>query len=223
MNKIRIMIADDHKMFRDGLKEILNKESNIVVVAEANDGAEVLKILESESVDVVLMDIDMGGFNGIETTKAILAKNINTRILVLSMHSDSKYIISMLEAGARGYILKNAGKEEMIAAINTVASGDSYFSSQVSSKITEQLQKKRSYNNIRPLQEEIPLTPREFEVLKLIAQEYSNPEIAEMLFISIRTVDTHRRNLLEKLGVKNTAGLVKYAIRKGLLEEETNG
>ena len=222
MDKIKILIADDHKMFRDGLKEILSKEKNIIVVGEASEGKEVLKELDQKAVDLVLMDIDMGGFNGIETTKTIVSKKINTSILVLSIHSDSKYIISMLEAGAKGYILKNAGKEEMIAAINTVASGDSYFSRQVSSKITEQLHKKHSHKYYGMRNREIPLTPREFEVLKLIAQEYSNPEIAEKLFISIRTVDTHRRNLLEKLGVKNTAGLVKYAIKKGLLEEEPN-
>src|SRR6056297_607536 len=161
MDKIKIMIADDHKMFRDGLKEILNKEDNIQVVDEANDGAEVLEKLERQPVDVVLMDIDMGGFNGIETTKSILSSKIDTRVLVLSMHADSKYIISMLEAGAKGYILKNAGKEEMIAAINTVAMGNSYFSSQVSSRITEQLRKVRSQRSFRARNQDIPITPRE--------------------------------------------------------------
>jgi len=217
MKKIRILIADDHKMFRDGLKEILNKEKNIQIIDEAENGYEVLEKTENNNIDVVLMDIDMGGTNGIKATKGLLTKLPETKVLVLSMHSDSKYIMSMLEAGAKGYILKNAGKEEVIAAINTVASGDSYFSSQVSSKIIEKLYSKRTA--IEKLKNrEIPLTPRELEVLKLIALEYSNPEIAEELFISIRTVETHKRNLLEKLGAKNTAGLVKYALSNKIID-----
>jgi|SRR6056297_1168512 len=217
MKKIRILIADDHKMFRDGLKEILNKEKNIQIIDEAENGYEVLEKTENNNIDVVLMDIDMGGTNGIKATKELLTKLPETKVLVLSMHSDSKYIMSMLEAGAKGYILKNAGKEEVIAAINTVASGDSYFSSQVSSKIIEKLYSKRTA--IEKLKNrEIPLTPRELEVLKLIALEYSNPEIAEELFISIRTVETHKRNLLEKLGAKNTAGLVKYALSNKIID-----
>jgi len=204
-------------MFRDGLKEILNKEKNIQIIDEAENGYEVLEKTENNNIDVVLMDIDMGGTNGIKATKELLTKLPETKVLVLSMHSDSKYIMSMLEAGAKGYILKNAGKEEVIAAINTVASGDSYFSSQVSSKIIEKLYSKRTA--IEKLKNrEIPLTPRELEVLKLIALEYSNPEIAEELFISIRTVETHKRNLLEKLGAKNTAGLVKYALSNKIID-----
>ena len=219
MDKIKILIADDHKMFRDGLKEILSKEKNMVITDEASNGSEAVKKMSSGQPDVVLMDIDMPGLNGIETTRQILQDHPQIKVLVLSMHSDSMYIISMLEAGAKGYILKTAGKEEMINAINAIAAGDSYFSSQVSSMILEQLQGKRKGKNKHQHQGPIALTPREYEVLKLIAQEFSNPEIATKLFISIRTVDTHRRNLLEKLGVKNTAGLVKYAMKMGLLDE----
>jgi DNA-binding NarL/FixJ family response regulator len=217
MKKIRILIADDHKMFRDGLKEILNKEKNILLVDEAENGFEVLEKTEKKKFDVVLMDIDMGGTNGVKATKELLTKLPSTKVLVLSMYSDSKYIMSMLEAGAKGYILKNAGKEEVIAAVNAVASGNSYFSSQVSSKIIENLYSKKSVRK-RIKQRETPLTPRELEVLRLIALEYSNSEIAEELFISIRTVETHKRNLLEKLGLKNTAGLVKYAITYKIID-----
>lgn len=217
MKKIRILIADDHKMFRDGLKEILNKEKNILLVDEAENGFEVLEKTEKKKFDVVLMDIDMGGTNGVKATKELLTKLPSTKVLVLSMYSDSKYIMSMLEAGAKGYILKNAGKEEVIAAVNAVASGNSYFSSQVSSKIIENLYSKKSVRK-RIKQRETPLTPRELEVLRLIALEYSNSEIAEELFISIRTVETHKRNLLEKLGLKNTAGLVKYAITNKIID-----
>jgi len=219
--KIHILIADDHKMFREGLKEILGKEPNLAIVGEAGDGREVIGQMGQHPVDVVLMDIDMPGVNGIETTRHIVQKHPHTRVLVLSMHSDAKYIISMLEAGAKGYVLKTAGKEEMIAAVNAVASGDSYFSHLISTRIIEQLQHHKVGSGIASAAEQPPLTPREFEVLKLIALEYSNPEIAQKLYISIRTVDTHRRNLLEKLGVKNTAGLVKYALKMGLLDEST--
>lgn len=216
MKKINILLADDHKMFRDGLKEILNKERNIIVIDEADDKNQIMNICSNKEIDIVLMDIDMGETNGITTTKELLSIYPHLKILVLSMHSDSKYILSMLEAGAKGYILKNAGKQEMITAINTVATGDSYFSSQVSSKIIEQLNSRKNIK-AKLKSQNLPLTPREVEVLKLIAQEYSNTEIAEELYISIRTVDTHRRNLLEKLGVKNTAGLVKYALNNNLV------
>ncbi|MFP4448155.1 MAG: response regulator [Bacteroidales bacterium] len=216
MKKINILLADDHKMFRDGLKEILNKERNIIVVDEADDKNQIMNICSNKEIDIVIMDIDMGETNGITTTKELLSIYPHLKILVLSMHSDSKYILSMLEAGAKGYILKNAGKQEMITAINTVATGDSYFSSQVSSKIIEQLNSRKNIK-AKLKSQNLPLTPREVEVLKLIAQEYSNTEIAEELYISIRTVDTHRRNLLEKLGVKNTAGLVKYALNNNLV------
>ena len=221
MNTIKIIIADDHRMFREGLKEILSKEKHIVIVDEAGDGAETLEKMARHQPDVVLMDIDMPEINGIETTRKILREHPETRVLVLSMHSDSKYILSMLEAGAKGYILKTSGKEEMIAAINTIAHGDSYFSNLVSSHIREQLQRNKKRPDTPTHHEPTPLTPREYQVLKMIALEYSNPEIAEHLYISTRTVDTHRRNLLEKLGVKNTAGLVKYALKIGLLDEST--
>ena len=218
MQKITILIADDHKIFRQGLTELLNKEHNMLVIGDAGNGKEVFEFLGSQGVDVVLMDIDMGEgeIGGIDLTAAIVKLYPETKILALSMHGDKNYIVKMLEAGATGYILKNAGKEEMINAIQTVANGNTYFSSQVSAKLLEQIinpttaKKNKSDGNL--------LTDREIEVLKLIADEYSNPEIAEKLFISIRTVDTHRRNLLDKLGAKNTAGLVKYAIKHGLLE-----
>ena len=214
MKSINLVIADDHKIFRDGIKALLEKEKDIEVLAEAESGNEVMEKLDKQQVNVILMDIDMAETNGIETTRKIKEKYSSVNILVLSMHGEQNYIVKMLEAGAIGYILKNTGKDEMLTAIKSVAQGDSYFSKEVSARLIEHLN--------RPAQsaktDNIPLTTREVEVLKLIAQEYSNPEIAEKLFISIRTVDTHRRNLLDKLGVKNTAGLVKYALKTGLIE-----
>ncbi len=217
MSKISILIVDDHRMFRDGIIALLEKEKDMQVLDEACDGMDALEKIAINTPDVVLMDIDMGSMNGIETTQKIKENYTEVEILALSMHSDTTYIVKMLDAGAKGYILKNAGRDEMVAAIKAVHSGSSYFSSEVSSKLLEQLHSKNTGKERK--KDEIPLTDRELEVLNLIAQEYSNPEIAEKLFISIRTVDTHRRNLLEKLGVKNTVGLVKYAISKGLLDD----
>ncbi|GAB5522816.1 MAG: response regulator transcription factor [Roseivirga sp.] len=217
MKQINLAIADDHKMFREGLSELLTKEGDIAVVGEAGGRIELLDILAKEKVDVILMDITMGDDNGIQITEELKKTQPELKILALSMHDDKNYIVKMLEVGASGYILKNAGKDEMLNAIHTVANGNTYFSSQVSAKLLEHLTNPQAAAKKKP--EGIPLTDREIEVLKLIADEHSNPEIAEKLFISIRTVDTHRRNLLEKIGAKNTAGLVKYAIQKGLLEE----
>lgn len=213
---IKIMVADDHRVFREGIVSILEHNDEIEVVAQARDGKEVLEKLSETAPDLILMDISMGSAGGIETTRMVKEQYPNVKILVLSMHSESSYIVKMLEAGASGYLLKDAGSRELINAIKAVAEGHSYFSSQVSATLVGQLLEKGKKTAER--KEGIPLTRREVEILKLIAGEYSNPEIAEKLFISIRTVDTHRRNLLEKLGVKNTAGLVKYAIKHGLAE-----
>ncbi len=215
MSNIRLIIADDHKIFREGVSELLQKETELQILADVGNEEELMKALSSNTTDLIMMDIDMGETNGIELTSKVKAQYPDIKILALSMHGEKNYIVKMLEAGATGYILKNAGKQEMLSAIKAVAKGDTYFSSQVSSKLLEHI------TNPKPERKKeagIPLTSREIEVLKLIADEYSNPEIAEKLFISIRTVDTHRRNLLDKLGVKNTAGLVKYAMQHGLLE-----
>ena len=211
---INILIADDHKVFREGIISLLNEVENICVIAEASNGPEVLEMLKEKRPQVILMDITMGDSNGIEATKLVKKEYPDIKVLVLSMHAETGYIVGMLEAGASGYLLKDAGKEEMIRAILTVAEGNTYYSQKVSSALVEHL---TSPNKPRE-KTDIPLTKREVEVLKLISEEYSNPEIAEKLYISIRTVDTHRRNLLEKLEVKNTAGLVKYAFKHGIIE-----
>ena len=215
MKPTNILIADDHKMFREGLSELLHKELDFNVVDDVGDEDKIRAVLKTQKIDVILMDIDMGDTNGIEMTAEVIKNYPATKVLALSMHGDKNYIVKMLEAGAKGYILKNAGKEEMINAIHTVANGYTFFSSQVSAKILEYLTNPNKSKKKKS--EDTPLTDREIEVLRLIADEYSNPEIAEKLFISVRTVDTQHRNLLDKLMVKNTAGLVKYAIQKNLL------
>ncbi len=212
---ITVLIADDHEVFRDGIISILEDVEDITVIAEANNGREVMTELQKLQPNIILMDISMGDAGGIETTKLVRKEYPEIKVLVLSMHSESGYIVKMLEAGASGYLLKDAGKEEMIRAIRTVAEGDTYYSQKVSSTIVHHL---TNPNKVKKEKSGIPLTKREIEILKLIAGEFSNPEIAEQLFISIRTVDAHRRNLLEKLGAKNTAGLVKYALKHGIIE-----
>lgn len=217
MKKINIVIADDHKIFRQGVTELLKREKDIVVVADLVTKDELDRIIEKNIVDLVIMDIDMGEESGIDITRQLKKDHPEVRVLALSMHGDRNYVVRMLEAGASGYILKNAGKDEILDAIHTVASGNTYFSSQVSNALLEHISNPVLIKKKKP--EDLPLTDREIEVLKLIAEENNNAEIAEKLFISVRTVDTHRRNLLDKLAAKNTAGLVKYAVKKGLVDD----
>ncbi|WP_333820480.1 response regulator transcription factor [Ohtaekwangia sp.] len=216
MEKIRVVIADDHKIIRVGLNAILQLESDVEVVAEAENGTEVMDILKGKIVDVILMDIDMGNPNGIDTTYKIKTDFPDVKVLALTQHEERDYIVKMLEAGASGYLLKNCGRDELLAAIHAVVNGDSYFSQSVSATLLKAITDLKG--GLKPASKaNTPLSDREIEVLRLIVEEYSNAEIAEKLFISVRTVDTHRRNLLEKLQAKNTAGLVKYAIEKGLV------
>jgi DNA-binding NarL/FixJ family response regulator len=215
--KIRVIIADDHKIIRVGLRGLLEREKDIDVVGEAENGNDLLHLLKKISTDVILMDIDMGSTSGIATTKQVKELYPSLHVLGLTMHDEQNYIIPMLEAGASGYLLKDAGHEELLGAIHTVNNGDSYFSQKVSATLLHAITHQKEAPAQKINKDKIPLSDRELEVLQLIAKEFSNGEIAEKLFISIRTVDTHRRNLLEKLNVKNTAGLVKYAMENGVV------
>ena len=218
MSQIKIIIADDHKIIRVGLRGLLEREKDIEVTGEAENADDVLRVLSDQMADVILMDIDLGETDGITTTRKIKELYPSIHVLGLTMHEEPQYIIRMLEAGASGYLLKNAGREELLTAIHTVAKGDSYFSQKVSATLLEAITRQKEIpSESKKSETQSPLSDREIEVLRLIAQEYSNGEIAEKLFISIRTVDTHRRNLLEKLQAKNTVGLVKYAIEKGII------
>lgn len=211
---IRVITVDDHKIFRDGIASLLATDPNMEMVGEAENEEQLLKLLEQQDADVILMDIHLKDSNGINITSRIKKEKPDIKVLAFSMHNQVDYVIKMLEAGASGYLIKDAGKEEMIRAINVVASGNTYYSNEISTLILQALNKKNEPESKR----NSTLTKREIEILKLIANEYSNPEIAEKLHISVRTVDTHRRNLLEKLDVKNTAGLVKYAIKENLID-----
>ena len=211
---IKILIADDHKIVIDGIKSLLTEEANFKVVGEVDNGQQVLHFIKDNEVDVFLVDVTMPVMNGIETTKAVKEVLPDAKILALTMHEDPQYFKKMVESGASGYILKNTDKHELVKAIQLIAEGRNYFSNEMYSDFI--------MGRIKPDKEsedpEMFLTKREIEVLKLIADEMKNHEIAEKLFISTRTVDTHRRNLLQKLDVKNTAGLVRYALKAGIIE-----
>jgi len=216
---IRIVIADDHKMFRDGIIAILEQEADLQMVGEAGGAPEIFDLLDANPTDILLLDISLGKFNGIDLTKSLRQRYPDLKIIIVSMHSESNYVVKALEVGAAGYLLKDAGKTEMLNAIRAVMSGGSYFGRQVSQILMEHI----SGKNTKPAKEEkVVLTRREIEVLKLIAAEYTNQEVAAQLFISVRTFDTHRRNLLEKLKLKNTAGLVRYAIQHGYTDYPPN-
>ena len=220
MSTIRIMIVDDHQIIRDGIKSYLSIDPDIIVVQEAASAIEALSELEKNAdIDVIVMDISLGeGEGGIKITKTITERYKNIHILAMSMHDEGAHILHMLKAGATGYILKGQGMNELVEALKTVAVGENYFSKNVSETLMKQFTKKKNDSpskNKKPL---VQLTKREIEILKLITEEYTNQEIADKLFISSRTVDSHRRTLLQKLNVKNTAGLVRYALNHGLTD-----
>lgn len=212
---MKVAIVDDHKMFRQGVESMLNDHDDVSLAWSAADSKETLSKLSQIVPDVILMDISLGEESGIVLTKTILESYPDIKILGLSMHKEDNYIVNLLEVGAKGYLLKDAGSDEMVTAIKKVNEGDTYYSSHVTNVLMKHITK-----GTRPSEsgDKIKLTNRESEILKLIAEEFSNPEIAEKLYISIRTVDTHRRNLLDKLQAKNTAGLVKYAIKHGMVD-----
>lgn len=220
MTKTKVLLVDDHPVIRFGLVTLLEEEKEVEIVAEAEGGQDALdKLDQHNDIELVIMDIKMPDMNGIEATKAIKEKCPNLVVLALSMYDEQDYISKMLEAGASGYILKNSGNEEIMEAVRTVMAGENYFSSRVSDiMVSQYLREKGIEKSDQP--QEIILTEREKEILKLIAEEKTNSEIGEALEISKRTVDTHRRNLIGKLDCKNTAGLVKFAIKNGYANTE---
>ena len=211
MDKIKILIVEDHQIFRLGIKTLLSKQGRFDIVGEAEDGLEACQKAKKTKPDIILLDIHLPKKNGIEVAKDILSEEPNTKILILSIDKEEDSINKILKAGALGYVLKNASSAELINAIKVLAKGNSYFSKEVSSIILSQITKPRKEKFI--IQSSIKLSKREMEILEFIASELTNKEIANKLFISPRTVDTHRRNLLQKLKVKNTAGLVKYYMK----------
>lgn len=210
MNNIRLLIADDHQMFRTAIVAILVKEEGIRVVGEADNGGTAMQLDEKHQPDVILMDIGLPEVDGFEATRQILANRKGAKVLALTSSEDVESVLKMIRAGAKGYVLKDAPVEELVLAIRTIANGSSYFAKEVSSKLLNLLRHTNIPFIAKKAAERFSLTEREAEILRHIAEEMTNKEIAAKLFISPRTVETHRRNLINKLKVKNTAGLVKY-------------
>jgi two-component system response regulator NreC len=208
MNRTKVLLVDDHQIIIDGMKSLLQNSDEIKVAGEANNGREALRIMEILEPDVVLMDIDMPVMNGIDTLKEIGKRFPRVKVIILSMHNEAGMIKSLMNIGAQGYLLKSCAQDELIGAIQKVANGQSYFSTEVTLSLLNPVQ-----NN----QQAELLTDRETEIIKLIAEGFSNKEIGSKLFISHRTVDTHRTNLMKKLDVSNIAGLISYAIRNGIV------
>jgi DNA-binding NarL/FixJ family response regulator len=204
---LRIIITEDHDILREGLRSLLKDEESIQVVADAPNGKVLLDYLQTTPVDVVLMDINMPVMNGIEATKIIAQEHKNVKVLILSMLDNVNYLNQLMRAGAHGYLLKSTGKDELIHAIHEVAAGNIYISQELKQKAI----------GTKP-EEDVKLTKRELQVLELLAEGLTNKEIADKIFLSKRTVETHRKNLIDKTHCKNTSALIKYAIINGILK-----
>jgi len=216
-NLVKVILVDDHTIIRDGIKALLKDSKDIVVVGEAGTGKELLAMLPNLDADVVLMDINMPELDGFETTTILREQNSDLKILILSMLDHENYIAKILDAGASGYLLKNTGREEMICGIKIVAAGGQFISSAVSFNMLKKLQNP-NYKSVSTEEKQTrDLSQREIEILKLIADGLTNAEIADKIFTSKRTVETHRQNIIEKTKAKNTAALIKYAISKGII------
>lgn len=214
---IRVMIADDHTMFVDGIESILIHESHIKMVAKCYDGKEIFQILKKMEIDVILLDINLPEMNGIDVAKQLSKDYPKVKILALSMFNEESYVTEILRNGALGYILKNTGRTELINAIETVFEGQTYFSKDVTETIMGSLMKKPTQKKSSSIF--IPkISRREKEVLALIVKEHTTQEIADRLFISLKTVESHRSSLISKLNVRNTAGLVRAALEHKLLD-----
>jgi len=212
MNKLTLVIVDDHKLFRDGLKLLLKTQPFIKEILEASNGEEFIQMLPGCKPDIVMMDIAMPQMNGIDATKRAIELVPDIKIIALSMYADEEYYSNMIAAGAKAFLLKNSDIEEVQNAITSVVEGKSYFSQEIMYNLVKNI------NQVKKVVSTPDLTEREIEVLFHICKGLSNQEIGDKLFISKRTVDKHRANILEKTGNNNTASLVMYAIKNGLVK-----
>ena len=208
---IRVLIADDHGIVRSGLRMLIDRQRDMSVVAEASDGVDALQMTQAEHPDVAVLDVSMPRMTGLQAAREIRAHSPDTRVLLLSMHDDERYFFEGLEAGAAGYVLKRAADTDLIDALRTVAAGRTFLSDDAQATLMHAWQEGRA-------EPEDPLTPRELEVVKLIAEAHTNKQIAETLQVSEKTVESHRSNLFAKLGMRDRVELVRYAIRRGLVE-----
>lgn len=216
MSKIKIAIADDYKIFREGLKVGLSADENLEILLEADNGEDLLKNIETQTPDVIIMDLKMPIMDGLEATKAVRKKYPSIKVLVVSMYDDDKFIIHLMENGANGYLLKNAEPDEIRRSIYAVHENGYYFNDLVNKALLKKLVLK---NNLKPsFNQNIELTEREQEVLKLICEEKTAAEIGKQIFLSPRSVEGIRQRLIEKVGVRNSAGLVMFAVKNGFVD-----
>lgn len=215
MPSIRILLADDHEVVRDGVRALLEKQSDMTVIGEASDGRETVQLAEEHAPDVVVMDIAMPNMNGIEATRRIVASLPRTAVVILSMHQDESYVLRSLKAGAKGYLLKDSLRSDVIEAVRTVSQGRSFLTRKVSRMLQEdyvRVMQNRGVEDSYDL-----LTDREREVLQLIAEGKTNKEVGSVLNISTTTVETHRTHILQKLGLHSVPDIILYAVRKGII------
>jgi DNA-binding NarL/FixJ family response regulator len=216
MPEIKIVLTEDHQLLRDGIKALI-AAANIEVAGEASDGAGLLKLLENIQPDIVLMDISLPDVSGIELTRILSEKYPSIRVLILSMHTDESFINQAIKAGAKGYLHKNTTREEMLFAIETVFSGNEFYSDIISKSILNNyIEKAKSHSDETKDPHEL-LSKREIEILKMFAEGFINKEIADKLFISIRTVESHKNHIMQKLNLKTQVELVKFAIKHNLI------
>ena len=215
MKKLRIVLADDHTVVRSGLRALLERHPNFEVVGEAENGRDVVTLSASLGPDIVVMDVGMPLLNGIEATAALLKQSPTSGVVILSMYSDESYVMRALKAGARGYLLKDSAATDLLSAIEAISHGRSFFSPSIREMLAGDyvrvLRQKGAVDSYELL------SPREREILQLLAEGKTNKEVATTLFISPHTVDTHRGNILEKLGLHSAAELILYAVRKGII------
>jgi RNA polymerase sigma factor (sigma-70 family) len=215
MKKIRILLADDHQLMRSGLRLLIEQQSDLTVVGEAADGREAVALAKSLRPDVAVMDISMPNLNGIEAAHQITQTHAEIAVIVLSMHPDESYVLRALKAGAKGYLLKDSAESDLIASVRAVARGKSFFSPAVSKVLLDDYIRKLQRSGAEDAYD--LLTPREREVLQLVVEGKSNKEVANLLNLSVYTVETHRSNIMQKLNLKGVPELTLYAVRKGII------
>jgi two-component system, NarL family, response regulator NreC len=213
--QIRILLADDHTVVRDGLRALLERQSDMAVVAEAGDGRECVHMAENHLPDVVLMDVAMPEMNGIEAARRIIAASPKTGVVMLSMHQDESYVLRSLKAGAKGYLLKDSPREDVLSAVRAASEGRSFLSRKVSRMLQEDYVRQLESRGLEDSYE--LLTGREREILQLLAEGKANKDVANLLNISLTTVETHRGHILQKLSLHSTAELILYAVRKRII------
>jgi len=215
MNPVRILLADDHIVMRNGLRLLLERQPHLQVVGEAADGRQAVALSETANPDVVVMDIAMPNLNGIEATRQIVNRSPRTAIAILSMHSDESYVIRALKAGARAYLLKDSAEADLLAAVRALTEGKSFFSPAISKILVEDYMRQLESRGVEDTYD--LLTNREREILQLLAEGRTNKEVANMLNLSLYTVETHRTHILQKLNLHSVPELILYAVRKGII------